>query len=839
MICYCWFDCFMFPFAAVPSRALQNTATQRGRRGRRRPRPTTHPSTGAGVRERGADYSASPLQQAILQDLRLLLDDFEERHRTLRTAERCSSPNPPSALKNPSSSHTPVGTFFATFAHAFRDAKAALLHTRYAPSSGSGAHGIDQASYAQLLYDACWSLLSDAVRTWEDLPSAAAATAISTVTTTEADPAPTTTIEDPFLLRATCAVFCLYALFETNPLPHTVPSPEGRNGGSTNDPGNDGEDGHERRSVLSLLSHGVASTRNANRRAFRNPIRVDLEHYTELLRLQDRALRHRATCEAARCEAEHHRYVSFQAASLPEEDAWECVCGAASDVLLVIRRLKPCFDHCAYTGPCGLEAMALHREYSYQSSTNRREAPADESPLPRVRAVPFVQLENPDLEVHLQQYLRDCASIRFPPPLTNLPTVWQSRLRRVRNGLDSIFESSAGNPPSPSSSRQPRVMHWFRPAAVAPTTSPRMVRLKPFHVTFDVPATRTVATGTASHDTERNGNDRPAAESVHFLAHNDADAGPSDDVCEVAVPGGLSEVQQRSVQAALESLASRGDGLIRRLMSAAPESDHGGNALTKADDVSTLGVSTNGVRFASSVASSNVGRLALQKLLLSAGQQSTLDTTLARDSEADTFLGAAPDVSKPLRSRRKAREPAPTDDHHNLSDLSSDEDALSVAASTVGRKALLDLLAQSGGAPSNRGRQHQQKRRRITSAKKSMREHNGSGDSNSEAEEASTNASTRGGCALNFLLSVSQPGAAVDAEERDLPGTGTESATDDLASNPRRRRSTRRVNRSLATRKPPSPTSRVDDSSSCDSDTDGGSDDGCGHAALRQLLSRI
>ena len=121
-----------------------------------------------------------------------------------------------------------------------------------------------------------------------------------------------------------------------------------------------------------------------------------------------------------------------------------------------------------------------------------------------------------------------------------------------------------------------------------------------------------------------------------------------------------------------------------------------------------------------------------------------------------------------------------------------------------------------------------------------MREHKGSDDSNSEAEDASTNASTRGGRALDHLRSISKPGAAVDAEATlDLQKTGVESSTGDFASNQKRRSSTRRVIRSLEKPASPSPASRIDDSCSHDSDTDGVSDDDCGQAALRQLLSQF
>jgi hypothetical protein len=167
--------------------------------------------------------------------------------------------------------HDRQGLAFGVFRKVFGAAKVARLHTRLAP------HRCDPNAYLQLIYAACLSLLKQSSipkHQPDDTNANANANANANNTNQNNDKDDVVNFND-----AAYAVFCLYALYETNPLPQGHP------------------DDDDKSSRLAMLSNRE-NPKLLFRRAFRSNIRIDQAHYLYLLTLRDLALSKTADCRS-------------------------------------------------------------------------------------------------------------------------------------------------------------------------------------------------------------------------------------------------------------------------------------------------------------------------------------------------------------------------------------------------------------------------------------------------------------------------------------------------------------------------------------------------------------
>ena len=236
-------------------------------------------------------HRGGPVQVAIEKDLVLHCETFLDAWNTEIASESTDD-------------NKAAGVAFRRFKQLFASSKLDLLHTFSPPRC-------DREAYSQLIYTACFSLLKQAFQNFVD------------------DDQEEEENGNNFE-RACHAVFCLYSLYETNPLPEGVDNPR------------------------ELVPVGLLSAENSRifyRRAFRQRIRIDRPHYSMLLQLKERA-----------------------AAKLAETTTTRS-CHLAQDILEIIDRLLPKLCLSEYTGPVGLEALAGSAEYPYLP-------PSYEAPVP-------------------------------------------------------------------------------------------------------------------------------------------------------------------------------------------------------------------------------------------------------------------------------------------------------------------------------------------------------------------------------------------------------------------------------------------------------------------------
>lgn len=553
------------------------------------------------------------------------------------------------------SQHSARGNVFVSFKEVFRRSKIALLHTRVAPPR------CDRESYSQLIYAACLSLLRDAFRT-----------------------------EGCFRLEnAAYALFCLYTLYETNPLPAGP---------------------RDERSMLEMLPLGLHSAENSKylyRRSFKTPIRIDRAHYVLLQRLRDEAMARQAECQLARLQAwEKQIHVTLHGEQMAV-DGYSCVCGVATDTLHILDRLFAAnsFDMAEYTGPCGLEGLAGHEDYPYgafrpkkklkrkpqhscEETTRMTDLELDG--VGRTKAT-FTPCE---LSTSMESYWSHLQFIRSPRATHTMT----QKKTQIRNSLEPLREQNSSysiwkrahqalllNPPQGSAAVS------APSEGAASSTEPRLV-------------------GTSNNIAERQGgniertdDESAAIETSRDRAFAEQDSGTTPRLpYRFVIPHDLPKASQDGMRKALEVMMEReGDSVLARFADShlnepfavgAPvlggeESSvyHGG------DDLSSIGYEGASVR---SIATGR-GESALRALLLSAS------------TAVENEVPAAPKLPRPPRAKpaTKDRNYFLTLDSSNseaekwdegsassVSELSSD-DEVSIAASAIGQTALRTLLA--------------------------------------------------------------------------------------------------------------------------------------------------
>lgn len=667
-----------------------------------------------------------PLERAIKADLAALFANFEQ--------ELCISTVGDND-EGDITAHCRKGTAFATFKRVFGGARVAMLHRKSSSRDTTGflLPRCDRNAYSQLLYSACFSLLRDAFCSTTGTPSS----------------------ETVLLHRAAFAVFNLYTLYETNPLPRGTPKTA--------------------KDWLALLPMGLQNRDNPKmiyRRSFRQPIRIDIEHYGYLLRLRDLAFAAQARCRQKHCIAA--RSGKDNGGTTVDSAAWKCECAVAKDVEVVLGRMlssNGTVDLCAYTGPCGLEGLAGHADYPFpateggtSSSTTRsnvgtafpsaQHAPGDTSQMKF----------SSDLEQYAEAYLSSRNAIRLPPVQPNMSL----RAKRIRESLLPVYLQ--GDQDSKPAIQDPllRLLAVCRGKDKNDDKEPpqKRIKLRHRHVTFGTVIINGAGSGISIGKTTNESVDK--GDTTSLTGDHDANAAAAADsqpLFELILPSDSTSEQLSSLHDAVQTLLDRDDSLLLSLRDGGREAPSHIEGFTN-DGVSTLGdgpVSTVG----SSVA--DAGRVALRELL----SRIKMPTNYGGESAGDFFLasGAAGEHESALTN-------GDTDEMHLLSDLSSDEDndEVSVAASRVGQRALEKLLS-SADRKSNRTSKDEagttskrksstrtrlpQKPRDSTkdadqpSSSDSSRSRNADSDRDSECSSAvsSVEAANQGRDALNALLS--------------------------------------------------------------------------------------
>ena len=250
--------------------------------------------------------------------------------------------------------HDKAGSWYLLFKSAYRRGKFGIMHTRCMPNR------IDRAEFAQIIYAACLGLFEDSMdRIGIDV----------------GDQSPNSNL----MTDAAFALFALYTLYETCPLPE-FPSIVQTSNAMEGTKSMGGVFPQQETDVLTTLPLGLTAageqSRVIYRQAYKSPIRIGHADYARILKLQELCLERKSKCECRRAE-----YVVKAASdgmindcSIEDEnissspaktDRWICQCGIADDCLEIIHRLqsKDCFDFCEYSGPCSVEGLVGSAKY--------------------------------------------------------------------------------------------------------------------------------------------------------------------------------------------------------------------------------------------------------------------------------------------------------------------------------------------------------------------------------------------------------------------------------------------------------------------------------------------
>jgi hypothetical protein len=611
-----------------------------------------------------------PVQRAMELDLMELRPKFLEQ------------------LTNISQQHDSPGCVFGSFRRVFGEAKVALVHTRTVPVR------CDRDAYSQLLYSACLSLLKQPFQ------------------------------QDNLVLEhAIFAVFCLYALYETNTLLHASPE-----------------------SPLQMLSLGVQCLENPKllyRRTYRLPIRIDRYHFSLLQRVRDEALAQQADCQRAR----------MQAWSGTTAD-WSCTCGIAVDAVHVVDRIMPCLDFGEYTGPIGLEGLAGHADYPYGCMRPKK---AKGTPAPKANVIDLtdqdldrvmgaVQEPMDDLTDSVERYRSSLQAIRLPPVASNQAT-------RIRDALNPIFDQSSEPP-------------WQEVLERISTEDNTEGAQK--DISVQGPETR-VSTRVIRSITRNEGSKVPCAQEKKSAPTHESpvEMAVDDEVSfQLLLPSDLPEALQDGIQEAVNSAIASGETLIeletaeREASSAWSQNGVGAVEVGPERSVTTdKGHAADGGVSVFSNASGQAGA-ALRTLLSAVSERNPTVNRLPvaivqseRDASdvtsrrfGNTFLTMCSDLMQDY---------APLEhDDSDISSVSSDE---SIASADVGQKAIRALLSAVHGVGKKRRSANGSSKRKASPNKMSTRNSKKPAAARKRSDESDDQSLTsireQGKAALDALLS--------------------------------------------------------------------------------------
>jgi hypothetical protein len=570
-----------------------------------------------------ADYpNGGPIQRAIQEDLLDVRGDF--------VRELQLGASSPVAGRH--------GASFAVCKRIFRRRKVAALHTKFIPPR------CDQAAFSQMIYAACLAVLprqlgppaesgastsnaQDSSPATDDLiPAIGDSTPAADESTRRTQPA---VIFLGTLIQAAFALFSLYILHETNPIPRA-------------------EDAKGFELLPMGLRNRTNQRRSFHRRSFRPWIRV---------------------CRSTMASLSYWREYARAVVSHPEDATMleSMEKRTAEDVLVVLERLWKQLDFVSYTGPRSLEALAGHPGFPYfatEATTSASSAPVG---LEDTEAGTDTTEIDGILQGKMQEYLQCRRGIRFVPPKNARQ---RRRVESVQNALRPMFGDTTG--PSLEETLQ-RLRHNF--------SATTLLQSKPRMVTFSIVESAGLP-GDNLHDDAITlaGDDKDGPIPVDAASKSQGLEEDEPDSYELVLPLDTPEALRRSLEAAVQTLIEQDQmALMGNILStvAVPEELHD-------DGISTLAAPT----VAPSVASTRtgVGRDLLLDLLgrvEEAGSRSERGSIASLPRRRSDFLEDA-ELVTPVMEVVK-----------DLSDVSGDEDgndALSAAVSSIGRRAILELL---------------------------------------------------------------------------------------------------------------------------------------------------
>jgi hypothetical protein len=566
-----------------------------------------------------------PIQHAIEKDLAILQKSFVAHFQSDEIIIAESSSILTTTAK-PGYAFSSFGDFFAKY-------KVAALHTRAGPIRG------DRQAYSQLIYAACYSILR---KTWtknraillKTLSSCDSGICISVDDDVPVQPEVLPTQNNGAgnddgllsLLEVSFPVFCLYAFYETNPLPRG-PDLESSEIMSKTHLSSSGSAirRQTQQKYLNMLPMGVMDRENPKflfRRCFRRSIRTDIVHYKYLLQIRACAVALRDDYEHMILLPDRGNAASFQRTMV------------AADIIVVLDRLvhNQCLDLCSYTGPCGLEGLAGHPDYPYPATehaflakqqTRKEQPPNGSCPNLHSDTGPHPSPLRKELHESLNDYLKHRQMIRLPPPAASAVPGRHRQTDRIRKAISSMFDVSLSEKGNKASSRAipqhlvgnestsspfSRLFQYSTSGelsksseqgeAVNPYRRSRILR----HVTFG-----TVVVGCKTDAPEY------AIEAMaEAPAHGNLEGGksPYEDDKDVTpsyrlkLPEELSSASHRQLDALIDEMFREGDVPVRR--DSFPVS---ATEMVDNDDISTLGPST------AAESRKSVARLALEALL--------------------------------------------------------------------------------------------------------------------------------------------------------------------------------------------------------------------------------
>jgi len=316
------------------------------------------------------------LQKAILLDLIELRERFLER-------ENVSTNN----IVDTVASHThhampTLGASFRQFKATFREGRFGAIHTRTAPRN------IDRGEYAQLIYSCCFYLLEGSV-----------------------DHDQVDVRKNNFNLpKAVFAIFALYTLHETNPLPIAPSTP--RQFTPRTKYGNFDEDALKEAWAVLPISR---DEQNLHRKCYKSPVRIDRRNYLLLLQLSD-------VCKA----------IVAQGCCLDADKSYKkCNCFLAQDASFIIDKMvfaEKFFSYCEYHGPSGLEGLAgnphFYKEHFVKQKKRKSKNDGSSSGFPASLRLTQDKLDFMNNDEHLSAILNLSA-------LSNVIDIHKSNLQNV------------------------------------------------------------------------------------------------------------------------------------------------------------------------------------------------------------------------------------------------------------------------------------------------------------------------------------------------------------------------------------------------------------------------
>lgn len=331
---------------AVAAKANDTGETDKKRRAKA-PAPKK-PSPLDDLREGG------PVERAIRSDLGNLRKLFDEDCQRRRLSMADASTSTRGTVEDTILHHDKAGSWYLLFKSAYRRGKFGIMHTRCMPNR------IDRAEFAQIIYAACLTLFEDSMH------------GIDVDVGDES-------LHANLMTDAAFALFALYTLYETCPLPEFPSIVKTSN--ATESTG--GIFSQQEIDVLTTLPLGLTAageqSRVIYRQAYKSPIRIGHADYARILKLQELCLECKSKCEYRRAErvVKTASDCMVDCGSIEDDDdkddspspaetyPWVCQCGIADDCLEIIHRLqsKDCFDFCEYSGPCSVEGLVGSAKY--------------------------------------------------------------------------------------------------------------------------------------------------------------------------------------------------------------------------------------------------------------------------------------------------------------------------------------------------------------------------------------------------------------------------------------------------------------------------------------------